>query len=394
MLTAVLSLALVAVTPSGDDVADVDGVADGAALGTVVADPAGDDVVIPSTPPPPPPPAPSARLIYAPGTFADACPDADAVAALVKHHLGYDPFGEPAERVLLFALDGDEGGAKRARVELLDRNLEPLGSRVVESSAGCAELVATGALQMSIALDPLAVNVSPPTPTPAPALPPPEVTPAGPTAPPEPDADPAATPSPPTTTPPATTTTPPTATPLGPLPPPTVSILGIDNIGLFLGLGIHVAALLSPEGLMPGLTMGVGGRWQFVSARVEGRFDITDDRGTSTYPLLLTASPCLHLPLFSVDGDGDIEVSGCGTATAGLMPSFGAYNGVGVYAGAGMRVGLDWHIPGELTVRTFGQLEAAGLRPTFSTSTGSTFESPAFNMMLGAGFDLPDGTVW
>ena len=145
---------------------------------------------------------------------------------------------------------------------------------------------------------------------------------------------------------------------------------------------------------MPGLSIGLGGRKDIVSARIEGRFDITDDRGTSSYPLLLTASPCLHLPLFSVDGDGDIEVSGCATATAGIMPTFGVYSGLSLYAGGGARVGLDWHIPGELTLRTFGQLEAAGVRPTLSTSNGTSYEAPGFNLMFGAGFDLPDGTMW
>ncbi len=353
--------------------------------GVVVVDPAGDEVVIVPPPPAVPATAPAtARLIYAPGAFADACPDADAIRSLVTHHLGYDPFGEPAQRVLLLALDGTGAQATRARVELLDEKLMPLGSRVVESGAGCAELVATGALQMSIAIDPMAVNVSPPTepatPTPTPTTTTPEipdaVDPSGPIAPPAPDGGGGADVTAPTTT----------SVPAGPLAPQ-----GDSGVSVFVGGGVHIAALLSPEGLMPGLTADVGARWGFASARIEGRFDITDERGTASYPMLLTASPCLHLPVMSIDsdGDGDIEISGCATSTFGIMPAIGVYNGVGVYAGAGMRVGVDWHMPGELTLRTFGQLEAAGLRPQLVTLSGGRYESPGFNVMLGMGFDLP-----
>jgi len=345
-----------------------------------IFDPAADEPVPASTPLPSTTPTPTTervRLIYAPGAFAAICPPADDVPGLVRQYLARDPFGEPATRLALIALDGDGPDPERARVEILDLRLEPIGSRVVDAKDGCGELVDTAAFQLALALEPIAGIAGS-----APATPPttPSTTPAaGPTAPPAPVE------APPTETP---TPTPTPLTPEG------------DEPELFLSGAVHIAALLAPEGVMPGLAVGAGARWSAFSARVEGRFDLSgDEQGTTSFPVIATVMPCAHLPLIDLDAEfpndfddgGVIEASACLTASAGVMPALGVYTGFGLYAGSGARVGVDWRLPGEITLRTFGQLEAAGLRPVLvNIGSGNLYQSPAFNVLFGFGMDLPD----
>ncbi len=351
-------------------------------------DPAADDAppptsASPTSPTSSPPPATAAsapgervRLIYAPGPFAAICPPADDVPRLVRQYLDRDPFAEPATRLALIALDGDGPTPERARVEILDLRLEPIGSRVVDAKDGCGELVDTAAFQLALALEPIAgIAAASPTPTTTPPI-----DPAGPTAPPAPVDAPDA-PAPPTTT-----TEP--STPLA------------DEPELFVSGAVHIAALLAPEGVMPGLSLGLGARWAAFSARVEGRFDLSgDEQGTTSFPLVATVMPCAHLPLVDLDAEfpgdfddgGVIEATACLTASAGVMPAVGVYTGFGLYAGSGGRVGVDWRLPGEITLRTFGQLEAAAIRPVLeNVGSGNRFEAPAFNVLLGFGMDLPD----
>jgi len=323
------------------------------------------------------------RLIYAPGVHAAVCPTPGDVADLVGRHLGYDPFGEPATRVVLLALDGEGPVPARARVELLDLALQPSGSRVVEATDGCAELVAVAALQIAIAIDPL--SSSPDTgATPAPSrttVAP--VDPAGPTAPPPPTADgaiPGATPE---------------QAPGSVGPGDDVDAVGdvVDEIEVFYAGGMHVGALLAPEGAMLGLSLGIGGRLQAISARVEGRFDFSGDDsvGTSSFPMLASVVPCAHLPMLDLGEDGAVELTGCLTASVGVMPAVGVYTGIGLYAGSGARVAIDWRFADEITLRLFGQLEAAALRPTLiALASGNIYQSPGFNMVAGFAIDLPD----
>lgn len=344
-------------------------------------DPAAD---VPGPPPAttdalPPPTAPPAigervRLIYAPGAFAAVCPPAADVPGLVTRYLAQDPFGEPATRLALIALDGDGPVPERARVELLDLRLEPIGSRIVEARDGCGELVETAAFQLALALEPIAgiATTTPPAPTGPSAPPPPVDTTDGVDAP----------------------TTPPAA-----IEPP-VTVEADPDPELFLTAGFHVAALLAPEGVMPGVNIGLGGRWTAFSARVEGRLDFSGvDLGTTSFPVVATLMPCAHLPLIDLDAefpddfdDGSVlEASACLTASAGIVPAIGVYTGVGLYGGSGARLGIDWRLPDEITLRAFGQLEVAGVRPVLvNLGTSSFYEAPGFNVLVGLGADLPD----
>jgi hypothetical protein len=366
--------------PAGDPVGDAPPPPDAAPpeTATETAPTTTDPTTAPTTTAPTPPTTTldprelRVRLVYSPGPWAHVCPPLDELRDRIQQHLGYDPFGEPAERVVLLLLDtvdGSEGELPdRARVELLDQDLRSLGTRSVSSSEGCGELVATAALQVSIAVDPAGAS-RPPRPLEVP------VDPAAPTG---------------TTTPeePALRPVPPAAPPQEPAP------VVIERVGLppgFFGVDGHVAALLTPQAFMFGGSAYAGFRWEWLSSRLELRIDFPgDDNRTTSVPILLALVPCAHIPLISTGPDERLEVSACATLTGGVIPVVGVYNGLGVYAGTGGRVGLDWRFDDASTVRGFLQIEGAGLRPQFSSSEGNTqYTTPAVNGMIGVGVDLP-----
>lgn len=302
------------------------------------------------------------RLVYTPGAFADRCPSVDVVREKVRGHLGYDPFGEPATRVVVLLLDGADAMPARARVELLDPQLTPLGSRVIDANDGCDELVATAALQMSIALDPLAAPL------------------------------PSTLPSTPETTPPTTPPTPPATT-----PPPVRSFQAPEPrdpfaIRLILSLDAHVAMLMAQDPALFGIGIGAGARSDWWSVRGEFRFDFggDDEDGIDSFPLLVSGLPCVHLPFSDLGEDGRFEFTGCLVATTGIVPVSGSNNGVGVYVGGGARTGIDWHFDDDTALRVFFQLEGAALRASWTTSELGAFSSSPVNIMFGLGGDIGD----
>ncbi|MDP2340255.1 MAG: hypothetical protein Q8O67_04800 [Deltaproteobacteria bacterium] len=300
------------------------------------------------------------RLVYSPGPWASVCPPLDEVRAGIEGHLGYDPFGEPAQRVVLLLLDGGEAGPDRARVELLDQNMRSLGTRSVSSTEGCAELTATAALQVSIAVDPS--HLGRPRPKPLDRI--------------DPAAPSAGSPERPVVT-----------APVEPLP---VLLKPAGEEMTFFGVNAHVAALLTPQIFMLGGSLFAGLRWDWLSGRVEGRMEFPgDDTGTTSVPLLASLVPCAHIPIGATGPGERVEVLGCLTATAGITPTLGTYNGLGVYAGFGGRAGLDWRLDDASSVRAFLQLEGAAVRSRFLSDTGNEYTSPPVNALVGVGVDLP-----
>jgi hypothetical protein len=304
------------------------------------------------------------RLVYAAGPWAEVCPSAWEVTAQIREHLGRDPFGEPARRVVVILLDTDADDPEaqapepvRARVELLDDDLVSLGSRTMTSPEGCAELVKTATLQTALALDPWALVQLPP----ALATPPAE------------RLEPVPLPAP------AAVAEPAARARLDPYAEPT----------MIVSASAHGAGLLTPEGAMMGAIIGVGGRWQWLSGRVEGRVDIPGDSPTTALPLLASLVPCAHLALLPMSGGDYVGVLLCGTATAGAVGALGVYNGLGAYAGAGTRLGLEWQGATGLSGRAFLQVEGGLLRPRFASTAGNVFETPPFNGLVGLGVDLP-----
>ncbi len=302
------------------------------------------------------------RLVYSPGPWASACPALDDVRQGIQGHLGYDPFGEPAERVVLLLLDGGDAGPDRARVELLDQNLRSLGTRSVSSTEGCAELVATAALQVSIAVDPSHLGRRP--------RPLDRIDPAAPSA---------AAPSPSS----SSSSSPGLVEPEAPVVVPATALS-------FFGASGHIAALMTPEVFMLGGSLYLGLRRDWFSGRIEGRVEFPgDDNGTTSIPLLVSVLPCVHLPIGKTGPNEQLEVLGCVTSTAGITPTVGTYNGLGLYAGFGGRAGLDWRLDDNSSVRAFLQIEGAAVRSRFSSSFGNDYTMPPINALVGVGVDLP-----
>lgn len=298
------------------------------------------------------------RLVYSAGPWLSSCPSYDELRDTVVGHLGFDPFAEPAERVVLLLLDtvdgADAAAPTRARVELLDPALKSLGTRSVTSTEGCRELVATAALQVSIAVEPAAV--------------------AGPVAPAPPKEPSAASTSTPSTSTPSTETT--------TTREPTVA-------GLY-GLEAHGSALLSPEAMLIGASAYAGARWQMFSGRVEARVDIPiGDANTDSVPLLLTLAPCAHFPIVDLEGDESLGIGGCVTVSGGVIAMSGAFDGVGAYVGSGGRASVEWTLADDTTLRGFMQIEGALVRARYSGGADRSYTLPPVNVMMGFGVDLP-----
>jgi len=99
-------------------------------------------------------PGDATRLEYARSEGAAICPDRVALKAAVSKRLGYDPFF-PAARQAIVVEIVDAEGELRARMRLIDEQGMIIGSRELrEKAEQCAELVASLALAISIALDP------------------------------------------------------------------------------------------------------------------------------------------------------------------------------------------------------------------------------------------------
>jgi hypothetical protein len=317
---------------------------------------------------PPAPAAPSSpdrvRLVYIPGPFSLVCPTSDEVARRVVGHLGRDPFGEPAKRVMTLLLDGDTEPT-RARLELLGPSLEPLGSRLVEATQGCSDLVETAALQMAIALDPLAA-ARPADPAEAPA----DI------------ADVAAAANPP-------------EAPEAPVAPDAARrrriVIVEEGPALLVGGDAHIANWLASDAPMLGFTIAAGAHSGMFSGRTELRLDFgtTSDDDDDALAALVSILPCAHVPLIDFGGeDGRFDATGCVTASAGFLPELTTGGGVAHYLGAGLRLGLDWHVDDASVVHFFAQSEVPLWRGVVVGSP--TVSTAPLNVVVGVGFDIDD----
>ncbi len=101
-------------------------------------------------------PGDGTRLEYARSDRAAQCPDQDALKSAVSKRLGYDPFFSAARQTIMVEITDADGGL-RAHMSLVDEHGIIVGSRELSDSVeNCAELVASLALAISIALDPSA----------------------------------------------------------------------------------------------------------------------------------------------------------------------------------------------------------------------------------------------
>src|SRR3982751_5711576 len=124
----------------------------------------------------------SVRFDYQRKEGAGACPDAGAVASSVAERLGYEPFDAAAPDTVKVTVFGKDRGL-HARIEMLGANGRSRAERVLSSRrSDCADLAATMALAIAIAIDPFRANAREPTTVPAPPREKPATVPARPSA--------------------------------------------------------------------------------------------------------------------------------------------------------------------------------------------------------------------
>lgn len=315
---------------------------------------------------------PPTRLVYLPGRWAASCPGDVEVQEAVASRLGRSPFGEPAERVVVLALDGDSEVPTRARAELFAADFTSLGVRTLESNEGCRELVEASALAISIALAPELALLSPRPPIEPPPIEPPPIE------------------------PPPIEPRPEVAPPEGHEPsdeePLTRSVSWLpEGAVLLVGGGTAASFGLSPQ-TVSGLHLGLGARQGDLELRLEQRqilpsFDggLGVLHGGSVWSLL----PCVHVPLFSLRGDGDrFGVMSCASASAGSLWSIGTYTGGAFYTGAGGRVGVEWAQYDLTSLRAWTQVEWSIARPGFYALNGP----PAWEQ--GSPINVVVGVTW
>jgi hypothetical protein len=278
--------------------------------------------------PPAPLVTPPTRLVYAPGPYAASCPDVGAVKADVTHALGFDPFAEPATRIVLVTVSGHDTHVDAARVALLDDALTPLGERTLVGANSCAELMDAAALAMSIALDPTRalrpVAAPPPVPVPEPA---------------HDDLEPPATTHGPKFEALRIDARPPVIDPYSRKGERRVRDNDPPWHGLdpFVRVDVHGGFGMNPAGFQTGLRLGVGVRNPWANGVVELRLDgPTVDTAVTTTSLSLHTVPCLTFDVTST-----VQVAGCGVGFVGLNWLAGTNGGLAGLAGFGVRGSVD-----------------------------------------------------
>jgi hypothetical protein len=262
----------------------------------------------------------TARLVYARGLGAEACPDEGALRTAVAARLGYDPF-RPVAALTVIASVSRVGSVYSGDVRLLGERGDEVGLRSIgQGSERCDEIVATVALSISVAIDPLLL-VRPPS---APPPPPPAASLASDAPPPGPVAPAESPPVPPVR-----------AAPARPVHP-------------FVGFAL-VGSVLSAPAAAIGAALSAGGRVGMFSLAAEARADLPSPTGTSklsSFLVLGTVAPCVHASV----------VFGCAFASAGVLTA--AANGItnpqtarAVYGALGPRAGVELPIGPHVALR-------------------------------------------
>lgn len=284
----------------------------------------------------------SARLTYARSTGAASCPDESALRSAVAARVGYDPFFPWAKRTFVVQVWRDRG-RYMARLQIIDERGLSHGTRELASSGrDCAELFDTAALAISIAIDELPKDETPPV-TDNIAAPPRQ--------------DDAISPvvSPPLPTMPAA----PPVLPEPPAGPPAQHAriaFGVDAVG----------SLGTAPGPAAGISVFLGARWRLASASFELRADAPASAQSNTGSGRVTGSsyaaalvPCVHygdafLCAVGVFGLLHGEASGI-TAPRSAPPT--------AVVAAGGRVGFEWPLSQRVALRARLEL-MEDLRPT------------------------------
>jgi hypothetical protein len=97
----------------------------------------------------------TARLVYLRGAGTESCPGEGELRDAVAARLGYDPFTPFALETLFTEVDKNGAGFV-ARVKLVAHDNSVRGARTLQTTGPCGDLMASLALTISIAIDPMA----------------------------------------------------------------------------------------------------------------------------------------------------------------------------------------------------------------------------------------------
>ncbi|MGO9839039.1 MAG: hypothetical protein ACLP1X_33060 [Polyangiaceae bacterium] len=306
----------------------------------------------------------AARLAYARSGGASSCPDESALRSAVAGRVGYDPFFPWAKRTFVVQVWRDSG-RYMARLQIIDEHGLTHGTRQLSSSGpDCTELFDTVALAISIAVDELPKDESPP---PIASVPP------SPT-------DPSSAPAPP-----------PSPAPL-PVPPPD-SVEQPDAAGpgneSHIVAGIDaVASLDTAPTPTVGVSAAVGVRWRTASVSFELHADAPASAQSAAGIGRVTANsyaaavvPCVHYGdgfVCAVGALGDLHAEGSAVSTPRSAST--------LVAAAGGRVGLEWPLSRKLSLLARFDLLVDLRRATFVLAGENAWTAPVFAGVVGAGF--------
>lgn len=273
----------------------------------------------------------SARLVYILGPGSEPCPGPKALRAAVGMRLGYDPFLDGAED-LVIAEVSRQNDVYRVRVRLVDEHDQPLGSRELTLRAdSCSAVIDAMALTISLAIDASFRDDG----TPEPAS--------------------TGAPTAPASAPLETERGAESARPVFEPPPPGD---GAPRVRFHAGL-VGIAAAGFAPAPNAGIVLLVGGRSRIVSIDLEGRADLpatgaSDDPRVRlrSWLVLGSAVPCLHWGLgmvCAVVSAGRLDATAVGVPFPHDASAF--WWGLGVRAGA--ELGRELGLPDALALRIY-----------------------------------------
>ncbi|MEW5850521.1 MAG: hypothetical protein AB2A00_17175 [Myxococcota bacterium] len=292
------------------------------------------------------------ELDYRRGPGADSCPGEGDLKTAVAERLGYWPWRARADWTVLVEV-AQEQERLRAHVALVDAHGQEHGTRVLEStSRDCVELMASTALAISIAVDPL-VLMRPPVP----------VTP----------------PRPPTRTPVPTVRR---TTPPAPIP------RRHEPAFHYAGYGRLVLGLMSAPRPAPGVLVGTALGWRGWSLGLEARWDApvpTADGAVGVGYLRASLVPCFAAGWLQACGTTTLGATYVTVSQAWTARAFSA-----PYASVGARAGLRVPVHPRLSLGAWWEAEGLLTRlDVRDTSTQrSIWMSPPVSLSLHAGPEL------
>jgi hypothetical protein len=299
----------------------------------------------------------TARLVYLRGAGTESCPDEGELRDAVAARLGYDPFTPFALDTLFTEVDKNANGFV-ANVKLVSHENTVRGARTLQTTGPCSDLMASLALTISIAIDPMAGTRKGP----------PEGLPPG-----EREVDTALPSSPRPEEPIAETPAPPAPAPPAPSPPLSFSI----------GAGLLGGAGYAPG---PGLGFALFARARLgdASLALEGRADLASGTDVSaggrvqSSLVAVTLMPCGHVGV----------LFGCARGSLGRLQAEGLDvtepgSSGAIWAAAGVRAGAELPLSSVFALRLHADGDVLITRYALRIGGATAFRYPAGAGALG-----------